>query len=354
MLMGLSIRLLLSILILTLLSGCQFIRIDRAVFTPSSPLIYRQSDEFVFTPDGKETFVLKEKPETLQTLGYDRFCANTYRKVCRNKLPYIRYVGLRGYFDSEKPVKSDGESYEYYPVILENGEKYFFLSTKKDGGKYGSTSPITAVSFNSNFVVQPFIQGSEINIVGEYTNFDTTYYLLSNEKVLENSQLKYIRDISQRYSQRSKIADLLLRTAIEYNQDYDSYLIQPNAFENSSDVRLILGVNKNSSWLRFKVSHLSDSKKLITGFTVIADNKQWHSPKLQFEVLNQTKKVHEFFEIRANQQELNIVLALAKSSKAILKLHAENELIDRELQNTEKQQLLDMLKLSQLLSVRKT
>jgi len=345
-------KILLTILLLSFLSGCQFIRIDRAAFTPSAPLIYSQKAEFVFTPQGRETFRLKDGPLAQQQQGFVRFCANTYRKTCRNKLPYVRYVGMRGYFDSLEPVKTDGKSYEYYPVILENGEKYFFLSLKNDGGKYGSHSPISALTFNSSFAARPFIEGAEINIVGEYKSFDQRYYLLSNEKVLPSNQLKHIRDISKNYPQRAEIANLLLDTVIEYNEDYESYLIQPILNENSADVRLILGLNHSSSWLRFKVSHLGGSLKTINGFTLRADDQKWRSPVLKFEASGDAKKVHESFEIQANKQEIAMVAALAKSSKATLQLHTAHRSIGRELKSNQKQQLLNMLKLNDLLGIK--
>jgi len=347
--MQLSIRVFLSVFILSLLTACQFIRIDRAAFTPSTPLIYSQKSEFVFTPQGRETFRIKDGLLAQQQQGFVRFCANTYRKKCRNKLPYVRYVGMRGYFDSLEPVKTDGSTYEYYPVILENGEKYFFLSLKSDGGKYGSHSPISALTFNSSFAVQPFIEGTEVNIVGEYKSFDQTYYLLSNEKVLAGHQLKHIRDISKNYPQHTEIANLLLGTVIEYNEDYESYLIQPNLNTNSADVRLILGLNHSSSWLRFKVSHLGGSLKTINGFTLRADDKKWRSPVLKFETSGDEKKVHESFEIQANKQEISMATAVAKSSKATLQLHTAHRSINKELKSIQKQQLQNMLKLNDLL-----
>ena len=350
--MQLSIRLFISIFILSFLTACQLIRIDRAAFTPSTPLIYSQKAEFVFTPQGRETFRLKDGPLAKQQQGFVRFCANTYRKTCRNKLPYVRYVGMRGYFDSLEPVKTDGDTYEYYPVILENGEKYFFLSLKIDGGKYGNHSPISALTFNSSFAARPFIEGAQVNIVGEYKSFDQSYYLLSNEKVLPSNQLRHIREISKNHPQRSEIANLLLDTVIEYNEDYESYLIQPTLNANSADVRLILGLNHSSSWLRFKVSHLSSSLKTINGFTLRADDKKWRSPVLKFEASGDVKKVQESFEIQANKQEISIVTALAKSSKATLQLHTASKSIDKELKSIQKQQLLTMLKLNDLLGVK--
>jgi len=347
--MQLSIRVFISIFILSFLTACQFIRIDRAAFTPSTPLIYSPKAEFVFSPQDRETFRLKDLPLAQQQQGFVRFCANTYRKTCRNKLPYVRYVGMRGYFDSLEPVKTDGDTYEYYPVIFENGEKYFFLSLKNDGGKYGSRSPISALTFNSSFAARPFIEGADVNIVGEYKSFDQMYYLLSNEKVLPGNQLKHIRDISKKYPQRSEIAYLLLDTVIEFNEDYESYLIQPNINANSADVRLILGLNHSSSWLRFKVSHLGGSLKTINGFTLRADDKKWRSPVLKFEASGDANKVHESFEIQANKQEISMVTALAKSSKATLQLHTANRSISRELKNIQKQKLLNMLKLNDLL-----
>lgn len=333
-----------------MLSGCQFIRIDKAAFVTEVPLRYNAASDFIFNPEGKEVFAFKVKSKEQQKMGYVRFCANTYRNKCRNRLSYLRYLGMKGYFDTAVAVKSDGENYEYFPVVLENGEKFYFLSLQRDGGKYGNNSPISSVSLMTNYVVQPMVKNSKTEIVGEYNSFGKQYYLLNNNRVIENQQLQYIRTISSTYAQSTKIADLLLETLIDYNKEYGAYLIQPNASNQNSDVRLILGINQSSSWLRFKVSHQSDSELSLHGYTLIADDLKWRSPALQFAVLVTAKQVSETFEIVANQQELKMALALADSSRALVRLHGEHESVSQVLKEHQKKQLANMLLLSDLLA----
>lgn len=340
----------LVVISLVFLSSCQLIQVDKAAFVNSSPLRYNKQVDFIFNPEGKEMFTFKVKPKTQQKLGYIRFCATLYRNSCRNRLSYLRYLGMRGYFDTSIAVKSDGEHYEYYPVVLENGEQFYFLSLQKEGGKYGNESPISSVSLSVNYVPKPIIQGSSIDIIGEYNSFGKLYYLLSNNRVIENQQLKYIRSISNIYSQGTEIADLLLDTSIEYIEEYGAYLIQPNASNQKSDVRLIIGLNDNGSWLRFKVSHLSDSELSLQGYTLIADNQQWRSPALPFAVLVTAKSVSESFEIVANQQELTIALALADSSRALLRFYGEHKSVSQVLKKHQKTQLSNMLRLNLLLA----
>ena len=124
------------------LVGCQTTRVKQASFETLAPTTQSNKLEFVYNPKGKEQFVFHEKAAALQKYGYDKFCGSTKTFACFNKLPYQKYVGMKGYFDTLKPVKTDYSGYEFYPIVLENGEKYYFVANKKYGGKYGSSSPI--------------------------------------------------------------------------------------------------------------------------------------------------------------------------------------------------------------------
>ena len=59
-----------------------------------------------YDPAGREEFVFAEKAESLQKFGYDSFCPDTKTFACRNRLPYDKYVGTKGYFLSDKPTST--------------------------------------------------------------------------------------------------------------------------------------------------------------------------------------------------------------------------------------------------------
>ena len=346
--MGIKLLIVLMTAVL-MLAGCQLIRIDRASFSPSTPLRFNADSSYAFNPEGKETFLLKELPKAIQRNGYQNFCANTNTPRCNNPLPYLRYLGVKGYFDSVLPIKTDYKNYEYYPVILETGERFFFLSLRKEAGKYGEKSPIAPLYGVALKAQQPIVENSKITILGEYHSFNKTYYRLSNDSVLESRQLEHIRNLSANHLHRTEIVELLLGVSIEYNDDYDSYLIQPHQSVFSSDIRLIIGINASSHWLRLKVSHLGERVMSINSYAVIADEMKWRSPTLRFAVLSTTVKVAESFEITANDHEIKMVTALAGASRAMLRLYGAHKSVFQLLKAPQKKQLYDMLKLSQLL-----
>ncbi|MEH6444542.1 MAG: hypothetical protein V7784_11645 [Oceanospirillaceae bacterium] len=337
------------------LSGCQLIRVEQASFSPSSPLRYNEQAEHIFRPLGKELFVLKDKANSLQKDGFKRFCQNTTNIYCKNKLPYSRFVGMKGYFDSRKPIKTDSKNFAFYPVVLENGNKYFFVALQSEGGKYGKASPIRSVSLDQHYIEKPLVKGSIISIIGEHTSFAKHFYQLSNGNSIEKIQVEHIRAISAKYANQAEVGELLLGNFIERNELYNSYLIYPKAnvtdmSGEQSNINLLIGINDQNQWLRFKVSHLGSKKLHIKSFSVVADDMIWKSPDLQFETVKVAQKYQQSFEITANNAELKLINALSVASQATLKLHTNERSVSQKLKEHQKQQLFDITNLYQLLA----
>ncbi|NRA14494.1 MAG: hypothetical protein HRU04_03215 [Oceanospirillaceae bacterium] len=330
-------------------SGCQFISIEKATFVPQDPIYYSADAQPIFNPNGKEVFVLKSKPSALQRGGYVKFCQNTVNLNCKNKLPYLRFLGMRGYFDSSVPSKTDHKSYEFYPVVMENGDKYFFLSMQSVGGKYGAASPISLVTLGQNFKPTPLAGNSEIQIVAQYSSFDSIYYTLSNGAIIERQQLQYLRDISGKYAAQAEISELLLHTHIEKSELYNSYLIAPKIAAAKSDIKLIIGLSEQRQWLRLKVSHTARQKMDFNAYSIVADELLWRSPPLAFSSRKSAHQYQQWFEISANQQELKIAKALASAGKGLLRLHGPKKSVYKILKSPDKQQLADIITLYGLL-----
>jgi hypothetical protein len=336
-------------LVLILLSGCQLIRVQKASFKTTTPLTYDANAKPIFNPGGKESFILKDKASYLHKKGFVKFCHSTANINCKNKLPYLRYVGMKGYFDKSVAVKGDGKSYEFYPVVLENGDKYFFLSLKKDGGKYGANSPIKSLSLNENFTPRAVFENSQVKILGQYSSFGDQYYTLSNDDVIKQSQLDYIREISSNYKNQSKINNLLLKMDIEKSIWYDSYLISPRFTDENNGIKLFIGLNDSRQWLRYKVSHTGDKSLAVNAYTIVADELKWKSPKLIFETKQVADKVYESFEITANQKERSLINALSKASRSLIRIHGDSGSAYHQLKAQQKRQLSDVLSLYALL-----
>jgi hypothetical protein len=335
-----------------LLSACQFIRVEKASFKLADPLQLNSKSQFIFNPSGKESFALKSKPADKQKAGYRRFCQNTQKLNCRNKLPYLRYVGLKGYFDTQKAIKTDNPNYEYHPVVLENGDKYFFLSLKSEGGKYGEKSSIKSLSFAENIETRPLMVHSSISIIGEYSSFGDTFLKLSNGQVITKQQLVYIKEISARSFKPSTVSELLLDTTIEHNEAYDSYLISPKGLPRTNLITMFIGLNEREPWLRFRVGYKGAKRLDLTAYSIVADDMTWRSPKLAFEKKKNTPQVIESFEVLANDREIRNVQALANASSASIQLHGDKKSVQETLKVDQKLQLANMITLYQLLAHR--
>ncbi|EPJ49514.1 MAG: hypothetical protein OFPI_24730 [Osedax symbiont Rs2] len=330
-------------------SGCQFISIEKATFIPQDPIHYTAAAEPIFNPNGKEVFSLKAKPKILQKNGYVRFCQNTVKLNCKNKLPYLRFLGMRGYFDSSAPTKTDHKSYEFYPVVMQNGDKYFFLSLKNTGGKYGVDSPIKLVSLGQNFDKSPIAEASKITLVAQYRSFDSIYYTLSNGAVIERQQLQYIRDISANYSEQAQISELLLNTSIEKSELYNNYFISPKNAATDTGIKLIIGLSEQRQWLRLKISHRASQQLHFNGYSIVADELLWRSPPLAFSSKQSEKQYNQWFEISANQQEVKIVKALAAAGRGLIRFHGPKKSVYKLLKGHDKQHLADSITLFALL-----
>ncbi|EPJ44908.1 MAG: hypothetical protein OFPII_31870 [Osedax symbiont Rs1] len=336
--------------VLLLLAGCQLIKVEQANFTPKTPLRYDSNAEHIFNPQGKETFVLKSKPLELQKNGFLRFCQTSRVAECKNKLPYLRFVGMKGYFDQDSPVETDHKTYEFYPVVLENGNRYFLLSLKSEGGKYGKSSPIKSLYLADSYEKKPLFENSSILIVGKYQSFKRQFLLLSNGNVIEQQHLKYIRNISSKYKQPAKIRNLLLGAKIEYNEIYDSYLISPKTRASKSDFKLIIGLNDTRMWLRLNITHTAATPSHFNAYSIVADQLQWRSPILHFATKKYADSYTEFFEISANTLDIAHVKAMSKSSRAVFRFHGGNKVVYQLMKAPQKKSLADIIALYQLLA----
>lgn len=338
--------------ILAALSGCQLQVVQKASFKTTAALGGKTNAQSMFNPAGKETFTLKPKARYLQGKGYVRFCRSTRHVICKNKLSYPRFVGMKGYFDTTRVAKTDNKSYEFYPVILENGAKYFFLSLKNQGGRYGKGSPIESVSLNQNFQPKPVFASSQINILGEYHSFGEQYYLLSNQQIVKGSQLKYIREINAKYPMTPAVNNLLLQMNIEKSHWYQSYLISPRVRGNDNPIKLFIGLDDSRQWLKYKVSHTSSKSLDVNAYSIVADDLLYRSPSLVFETREVDDQVQQSFEITANQQEVSLVSALSKASRALVRIHGDSGSAYHQLKSRQKQQLSNILRLYTLLDKR--
>jgi hypothetical protein len=344
---------------LIFLVGCQ--STQQAPFEPSvknkntnvAPVVTTNVSTFVYDPKGKEEFVFHTKAESLQKYGYGDFCPNTKSFSCfSNRLDYSKHLGMRGYFDSVEPAKKDYSGYEFYPVILENGEKYYFVANNKYGGKYGSSSPIISYKEHLNlksFKSEPLIPLSPIQVIGISISYGSKMYELSNGKTISAGNLELIREVSKRFGNKSEIAELLLDMKISKDEIDFRFFVSPKGDSLKSDAQLYIGFNETSQWLRFKVKYYDDDWLFVNSYKVAADDYRWQSPKLTFKRDHSSGSVWEWIDVSAKAKEIEVAKALATSNKSTIRFQGNKYYSDKTLNTEQKESIQQVIKLFTLM-----
>lgn len=298
-----------------------------------------------YDPAGREEFVFVEKAESLQKFGYDSFCPDTKTFACRIRLPYEKYVGTKGYFVSSTPTHSDVFGYKFYPVVLESGDEYFYVSRKKDG-KYGSVSPIiplTQYQELKSFTPEPLVAGSTVVVTKVEQSYGVRTYTLSNGKTVSDVKLKNIRALVARFGGKALLAELLLDADIERDEVEDRYFIQPTGSLLRSDAKLYIGVNTHKTWLRFEVKYYGDDWLFVNGYKVSADSYRWQSPKLEFERDHSSGSVWEWVDVAAGVKEIEVARALSSAQQAVIRFQGNQHYDDVTLAEDQKQSMNTIL-----------
>lgn len=348
-------RYLLSALSLLMIVGCQVNQVKQASFEPSSPQAQsvKQEPSFVYSPAGREEFVLNKKAESLQKYGFDNFCPDTKSFACfSNRLSYDKYVGMKGYFETEAPVKTDYSGYEFYPIVLENGDKFYFVANKKYGGKYGSSSPIIPLKQYEevqSFSQEPLVPGSSILLVSTEVSYGSKYFKLSNGDSLSEKNLKLIREVCSKYGNKPEVAELLLSMNIEKDEVDYRFFITPKGDILRSEAKLYIGFNDKDEWLRFKIKYYGDDWLFVSSYKIAADDYRWQSPKAPFERDHSSGSVWEWSDVAASDKYIEVAKALANSAKSTIRFQGNQYYSDKQLQDDQKEGIKSILKLFQLM-----
>jgi len=339
-----------AMFILFLMAGCQTTQVRQATFEASTVATQTSKPEFVYNPEGKEQFVFNEKLASLQKYGYRNFCKST--KTCLDRLPYEKYVGMKGYFDTEEPIKKDYSGYEFYPVILENGEKYYFVANDKYGGKYGPSSPIISLEdyeILQSFSPEPLIPGSTVELVGNEIVAGMKFYGLSNGKKVSENDLDLIREVCNHFGNKPEMAELLLDMKIDKDEVDRKYFISPRGNILRSEAKLYIGFNDMDKWLRFKVKYYGDNWLFVNSYKIAADDYRWQSPRMVFKRDHSSGSVWEWIDVPASKQEIEIAKALAYAETATIRFQGSKYYSDKQLKKDQKESIKKILNLFSLM-----
>lgn len=282
-----------------------------------------------YQPGAQEQFVFPEVDPTLQKYGYRNFCKNTKTFACTNKLDYQQYVGMKGYFKTNEPAHHDMHGYDFWPVMLENGKEFFYVSKAKFGGKYGSMASIIPLKKQeevNSFEAVPLVDGSTVQVVGMEHTFGRDVYKLSTGKMLSKDELEKIRQVAGKFLEKGPaIAELLVDFEIKYDQVEDQYFMIPKTGSIlKSEALLYIGMKPNKTWLRMKVKYYGDDWLFVRAFKVAADDHRWQSPQYEFRRDHSSGSVWEWVDKNPGTEELAAMKALSAAQSPIIRFQGRD------------------------------
>lgn len=303
-----------------------------------------------YSPGENEQFIFIVKDESLQKYDYDRFGKTTKTSHPYRRLSYSKYVGKKGYFTTSEPVQNNA-GYDFWPVILETGEKYYYISKESYGGKYNWNSPIiplTQYMKTVNYSVNPLVEGSDIMVTGLTISYGKEIYLLSNGITIEANDLKIIRQITDHFRHnKERIAQLLLKTKIDKDDMENRYFIEPVGSILRSEVKLYIGLNSEKQWLRLKVKYYDDSWLFVKSFKIAADEYRWQSPDFEFKRDNSSGYVWEWIDISPSTEHIEIIRKLSSAQNSTIRFQGSKYYSDKPLEPDQKSSNLVLLELYQ-------
>ncbi len=305
-----------------------------------------------FTSDNPNAFIILPKAKILQKYGIDSFCRDTSTYGCPS-LNHRKYAGMKGYFISMDPVTQISD-FEFRPVVLENGEKFFYVSSKSLG-VYSLTGTIENLAETKKLrdrVGSKVAPNSTITVASiEKLGYGYSYKL-SNGAVFPTSQYELATTLCSRISDDSKRDEFLKTIASGFNIKYDK--IEDLFFINStgdlkSPLSVYLGIKGAKVWLRMKTFYIDKDWIFATNYLIVAGEKRYESPVAQFERDHTGGTVWEWRDESPNAAQIALLRAISSASEVTIRFKGKYH-VDRTLNTKERASITSALRLHELLN----
>ena len=305
-----------------------------------------------YLPGDREQFVFAEKLEILQEYGFDGFCtAESF--ACSNRLDYEKYVGMKGYFKTDEPSDTNFFGSQVWPVVLENGDGFYFVSKPKYGGKYGPISGIVSLGQYeqvASFSAEPLIPGSLILVESVKINYGKDIFTLSNGTKIERKELGFVRHVASQFpASQATIAEALLSFSIQYDEVENQYFALPKENKLGNEVNFYIGIKPDKTWLRMIVKYYGDDWLFVQSYKVSADSILWESPSLEFKRDHSSGSVWEWMEKSPTDEDLRNMRALATAENPIIRFQGRHYYKDFKLSGEQQDSITNSLELYELL-----
>lgn len=306
-----------------------------------------------YSPGDREEFVFRESSDPDIINGYDYFCKNIKTHACYNTLDYDSYVGKKGYFPMTMSVHMNTKGYEFWPVKLETGERFYYAFFDKLGGKYGEKSQIDPVDPSNRpkrFEPEPLVPGSELLVVNKTYRQGRDVYILSNDRQVGIEQLEAAREVASIFKINSgEIAELLFDYEIKKDTVNNLYFVKPHGSNSRNRIHFYIGVDEKSTWLRMKLRYYGDNWLFVTSYKLAADKYRWQSGKLRFSRDHYAGDVWEWIDKEPTKRDIENGLTLAKADESIIRFNGRDYYNDYTLSYNDKKHILGILDLFELM-----
>jgi len=317
---------------------------------------------FKYEPAGRQEFVMETYKD--RKFDYRSFCT-TATPHC-DPLKYAEYVGKRGYFETDSPVKSDSY-YNYWIVVFENGQRLYYSTSKKYEDRFFAAQFVKLEIFEKNKADlekakrEPLIPGSSIYVVGTGDNVfivgtgEFRTYKLSNGASIRVDQLTEFRKLARRIKPFNEdVLDSLTRMEFQIDKVRNVVFVKPVFTEKEKkepSVYLYIAATDNNATLRFSLKYRASSWLFVDSFTVAADDYRWTSSgKTRWSRDNGGGDIWEWIDVTAGPRLLSVSKRIANTNESTIRFTGRQYYDDYEVPAKAKADMLKMIRLYQHIS----
>jgi len=313
-----------------------------------------EDNETSYQPGNKEQFVMINFDRLGDRKHYRSLCKKDDMIGCINPMPYEKYKEMKGYFESSEPYKTKkvGDfTYQYFNVIMENGDKLIFI-TNQEFGKYGTAAemmPLEEYQSIRSFSPEPLYSGSDIQIIKKENVYGIRTLELSNGQKVRQEIYELIKSFVPKVGGDHRMVEILVGNHIEYDHMDDVYKIRPVGSGLEKNFGLSLLVSSGAPALRVEVKYYGDDWLFVDSFKLAADDFRYQSPDYEFNRDHSSGNVWEWITINAGPEQINYMKALSEAKLSTIRFQGRQYYSDLTLDVDDKKHIKDFLTLYELM-----
>lgn len=326
-----------SISATTILSGCGTTS-DKSKLQQDK---MKTTSQFVYSPKGREEFVFNENNGN-QNFG--NFCKK--ERICSRTLNFEKYKGMRGYFKVEEPVVEG--NWLYWPVVLENGEEYFYMAYKEKYISISGVIPLKEYQASQNFKAIPLVPNSETMLVSFKNSHGVRWYKTNTGKELSQKKVDILNEINSKFNAKPELIESLIDMRVNKDEFENTYTIKASKEIGfaANNYSLTLEIDsKGSLDLTAAIIYTGRSWLFANNYKIAADDYRWESENVAFTRENKGGKVWEFAVMTEDRNIIMLSQKLANADKSTIRILGDKGKYDLILNSVQKNNIKEVYNL---------